>query len=197
MTAAVHEQSGPVDDRPRRRTALYAAVAVGLTIALFVGVLATRKPAADRVAPSRLIGRPAPDVSGPGLDGSRFALSAQQGKYVLVNFFATWCIPCVQEHPQLRLFFERHQAAGDAAVVSVVYRDEPADVRRFFDERGGGWPVVEDEAAKVDWGVRGVPESFLVSPDGIVLTRVVGGVSDVGLERLLAQADRALRGGRP
>jgi cytochrome c biogenesis protein CcmG/thiol:disulfide interchange protein DsbE len=160
---------------------------------MFIGLLATRDAAADRVAPSRLLGRAAPDVSGPvvvGGPGARFDLSAMQGRYVVVNYFATWCVPCVREHPELVRFVQRHESVGDATVVSVVYDDERSDVRSFFAERGGDWPVVEDAQAKVDWGVRGVPESFLVGPDGTVLTRIVGGVTASGLERLLAEAKR-------
>ena len=182
---------------PRRpRTALWIAVAVGLSVALFIGVLATRDAAVDRVAPSRLLGRSAPEIVGPSvLAGGTFRLSSLQGKYVLVNFFATWCVPCVKEHPEMVKFSERHRAAGDAAVVSVIYDDELSEVRSFFAKRGGDWPVVEASGAKVDWGVRGVPESFLVDPSGTVLTRIVGGVTDGGLERLLAEA-RRVRGGR-
>ncbi|HEV7887521.1 MAG TPA: redoxin family protein [Acidimicrobiales bacterium] len=168
------------------KTARLSAIAVGLVAALFVGLLATRDSAADRVAPSRLTGRPAPDVAGPDLHGSRVALADLRGKYVLVNFFATWCVPCEEEHPELVRFAARHP--DDAAVLSIVYQDEPADVRSFFARRGGGWPVIEAESAKVDWGVRGVPESFLVDPAGVVLSRIVGGVTLDGLERLLARA---------
>jgi cytochrome c biogenesis protein CcmG/thiol:disulfide interchange protein DsbE len=142
------------------------------------------------VAPSRLTGRPAPDIEGPGLDGNKVRLSGLRGRYVLVNFFATWCVPCVREHPELVRFSSRHDAAGDASVVSVVYDDELSDVRSFFASRGGDWPVIDNNGAKVDWGVRGVPESFLVDPDGVVLTRIVGGVTEGGLERLLAEAKR-------
>jgi cytochrome c biogenesis protein CcmG/thiol:disulfide interchange protein DsbE len=174
----------------KRRTALWISVAVGLVVALFIGVLATRDAAADRIAPSRLTGRAAPEIEGPDLDGRQVRLSDLTGKYVLVNFFATWCVPCVREHPEMVRFAERHANIGDAVVLSVVYDDEPADVRSFFEKRGGGWPVIEDDGAKVDYGVRGVPESYLVNPDGVVLARIVGGVTDSGLERLLAEVKR-------
>jgi len=175
--------------RTKGRTALYSAAAVGVVVALFIGVLATRDPAYTRVAPSRLIGRAAPDVSGPTVAGERFTLSAQSGKYVLVNFFATWCVPCVEEHPHLMRFAER----DDVTVVSVVYQDEREDIERFFAKEGGDWPVVEDANAKVDWGVRGVPESFLVAPDGVVVNRIIGGIRFTPLVRLLEDV-KAARG---
>jgi len=173
---------------PRRRTALWVALSVGAVMALLIAVLATRTPAADKVPPSTIVGRPAPEVGGPTIDGKSLKLSDLQGKYVVVNFFATWCIPCVREQPELVRFQASHGAAGDATVLSVIYQDQPSDVRSFFASKGGDWPVVEDETAKVDWGVRGVPESFLVDPDGTVLTRIFGGVTDSGLERLLQEA---------
>jgi cytochrome c biogenesis protein CcmG/thiol:disulfide interchange protein DsbE len=176
-----------------KRPALWIASSIGVVVALFIGVLATRDAAANRVAPSPLVGRRGPEIIGPGLDGAEFRLSSLQGKFVLVNFFATWCVPCVKEHPEMVRFAQGHASVGDAAIVSVVFDDERADVRRFFAQRGGDWPVVENSAAKVEWGVRGVPESFLVAPDGTVLTRIVGGVTASGLEQLLAQAKR---GGR-
>ncbi|HZQ29260.1 MAG TPA: TlpA disulfide reductase family protein [Acidimicrobiales bacterium] len=192
MTAV--EEAAPAPARGRGRTALIAAGIVGLVVALFVGVLATRKPADQRIAPSTLQGRPAPDTAGPDLNGTQVQLSQFKGQYVLVNFFATWCIPCVDEQPELVRFQQRHGAAGDATIVSIIYQDRLSDVRQFFKERGGGWPVIQNEGSKVDWGVRGVPESFLVDPDGVVLTRIVGGVRDASLEQLLAQAKQFRQG---
>jgi len=156
-------------------------------VAVLVVVLATRPPASDVVAPSPLVGRPAPEVEGPGLDGATVRLSDLRGRWVVVNFFATWCVPCLQEHPELVRFSDRHPPER-VRVLAVVYDDQPEDVARFFRERGGDWPVVDDVGAKVDFGVRGVPESFLVDPDGVVRTRLVGGVTADGLDGLLRQA---------
>lgn len=100
-------------------------------------------------------------------------------------------MPCLEEHPELVRFSQRHPAE-EAQVLAVVYDDQPDEVARFFRERGGDWPVVDDPGAKVDVGVRGVPESFVVDPDGVVRTRLVGGVTAEGLDAVLRQ----LRGAR-
>lgn len=180
----VLDEAGPV----RTRTALVAAVVVGLLVAAFVVVLATRDPSTDKATQSPLIGRPAPSVAGATLDGGTYALADQRGRWVLVNFFATWCVPCRIEHPELVDFQERHAELGDAAVVSVLFDDAPDVAREFFTEEGGDWPVVVDPdgAIGVAYGVARVPESFLVAPDGTVVQRLVGGITARELDELLA-----------
>lgn len=178
--------------RPRRgRTALFVAVPVGVLLLLLVLVLATRKPATDRQAESPLLNKPAPALVGQTIDGDRFDARTYEGRWLLVNFFATWCVPCVKEHPQLVRFSEDRGPEGtaDANVVSVVFNDEAAEVRRFFEERGGAWPIVAPQDRIVtDWGVAGVPESYLVDPRGVVRVKLIGGVTAEGLNSLLAEA---------
>src|SRR5690606_12069380 len=94
-----------------------------------------------------------------------------RGEWVVVNFFASWCGPCRQEHPELVAFSERHAARGDASVVSVAFSDAEDDARAFFEELGGDWPVLIEGTGRIgiDFGVTGVPETYLVAPDGTVV----------------------------
>jgi cytochrome c biogenesis protein CcmG/thiol:disulfide interchange protein DsbE len=183
-------------DAPRRgRTALAAAVVIAIVVGLFVVVLATREPSTDRKVDSPLIGLPAPGISGGTLQDRTFDLDRSRGRWVLVNFFATWCVPCRNEHPELVAFQREHAQAGDADVVSVIYDDEPGAAAAFFDEAGGAWPVVLDPDGRLalDYGVAQVPESYLIAPDGTVVAKVIGGVTATGLDKLLADLSGGAR----
>ncbi len=181
------------EGRPRR-LAPWVAGAIAVVVALFVGVLATREPAQDRLTDSTLLGEVAPPIAGETIEGDDFDLDRLQGRWVVVNFFATWCAPCRKEHPELVSFSRRHEQAGDVTVVSVVYGDETEDVRRYFADNGGDWPVVVEgvDGVSLDYGVAGIPESFLVDPGGFVRAKVTGGVTSSGLDRILAELE-----GRP
>jgi cytochrome c biogenesis protein CcmG/thiol:disulfide interchange protein DsbE len=182
-----------VDHAPQRRGVLVVAIAVGVVLVALIVVLATRDPAEDRTADSPLIGKVAPpiveDTIAPAVSaGTSFDLDLQRGQWVVVNFFATWCTPCITEHPELIEFSQRHAEADDASVVSVVFDDDAEGVVEFFQENGGDWPVVDGEDVILDWAVAQVPESFLVDPDGVVAARLTGGVTADGLDETLRRA---------
>src|SRR5713101_3431404 len=175
----------------RRRIALWSALAVAAVVAVLIAVLATSKSAGQvqQQANSPLLGKLAPEISGAQMGGATTKLSSFRGKWVLVNFFASWCVPCQQEQGDLVRFQNHHQAAGDAVIIAVRF-DDPDDgpIRQLMDKSGAHWPVVDAADAKIQWGVTGPPESFLVDPNGYVLAHIVGRVNADGLDSLLTQA---------
>lgn len=177
----------------RRRIAPWIAGAVAFVLIGVVVVAASAKPAEQRIASSPLLGRAAPGAQGEVVSGPAGTLAELQGKYVLVNFFATWCTPCRREHPELVQFAARHAKAGDAAVLQVVYGDRASTVKSFLKKNGGSWTVLDDAtgAIALDWGVRGLPESYLVDPNGFVRAKITGGATADGLDGLLRQVERS------
>lgn len=177
---SVRGDAGPSTGRPVRT----AAVLVGVVAVLLVGVLAWEVATGDdEGVRSGLVGRAAPAIVGTATSGEAVDLDRWRGEWVLVNFFATWCIPCVREHPELVEFARRHGPDGDGVpveVVSIAFDDDPAEVEEFFATRGGDWPVLVDNTGPIalDYGVRGVPESYLVSPAGQVVGVFYGVTAD-------------------
>jgi cytochrome c biogenesis protein CcmG/thiol:disulfide interchange protein DsbE len=191
------EEASPEPDEPpvvaglrRTRKILWITVAVAVPVALFIAVLATREPAATRAVRSPLLGKPAPPIESTTVDGQPAGLTQLRGKWVVVNFFATWCVPCRQEHPDLVSFSQAHAATGDATVLGVVYSDNTQAVQEFRAKEGGTWPMLTDPKGRIalDYGVSGVPESYLISPDGVVAAKLIGGVKADALDQLLNQA---------
>lgn len=192
---AEEERGAPTAVRPRhqRRWGPRLAIAVAVVVlGAFVLLLVSAKRPSER---SVLPGRAAPDAerSFPTLEGGQLRLADLRGRYVVLNFFASWCVPCEREHPQLVRFQQRHAAAGDATVVQVLFNDRPEAARRFAAERGdGGWPVLVDAGGRfaLDYGVTAPPETYLVDRQGIVLAGVKGEITEAVLEDLLARAKR-------
>jgi cytochrome c biogenesis protein CcmG/thiol:disulfide interchange protein DsbE len=177
--------------RRRSRVPLISAIAVGCITALLIAVLATSKNASEAgtVAISPLQNKPAPNIVGPALAGGNASLSAFRGKWVLVNFFASWCVPCQQEQADLVKFQDNH-AAGDAVIFAVRFDDpDTGPIETLMSKSGARWPVVDDPNAKIVYSVTGPPESFLISPSGIVLVHIIGPITDPKLEDLLHQAE--------
>ena len=174
------------------RTALVTSVIVAVAVALLVVVLATRDSSTERTTQSPLIGEIAPDVSGETIDGEEFSLADQRGRWVVLNFFGSWCIPCLEEHPDLLAFDAAHRAEGDAVLVSATFDDVAEDAREFFDEHGGDWPVIDDPENRIGvaYGVAQVPETFVIAPNGTVVQRFVGPVSRGALDELIASYEQ-------
>ena len=191
-TTPTDEQEPPpvISGLRKTRKVLWIAVAVAVPVFLLVLVLANGKPAATRAVRSPLLNKPAPPIEGTTVDGAAASLADLQGKWVVVNFFATWCVPCRVEHPELIKFSDSHTASGDAAVLGVIYSDNAQAVKEYRDKEGGSWAMLTDPKGRValDYGVAGVPESFLISPDGVVVAKLLGGVRAGDLDQLLYRA---------
>ena len=166
------------------RRIVIAVVAMAVVLAALVLVLGTSGFNGEVDTSTQVVGSPAPELVGTTTSGDDFDIVDERGKWVLVNFFATWCPPCVAEHPELVAFASRN--AETATVVSVAF-DEPAEVvEEFFSTHGGDWPVVAEAGRiPIDWGVVKLPESYLVAPDGTVVDKIEGGVTADELESLI------------
>ena len=163
------------------------SIIVGLVVAALVVLFAVgRDDPANGV--SALLGSRTPAVEGEALNGGSFDIDDHRGSWVLVNFFATWCPPCVAEHPELVELEAWGVERGDLQLVSVVFNDPPEAVAEFFAERGGSWPVIDNPTVAVDYRVAQVPESFLVSPAGQVILHVEGQLAASEIKQLIEEA---------
>ena len=129
--------------------------------------------------PSALEGKVAPGFSLNTLEGEAVSLSDFSGKPVVLNFWASWCRPCLQEHPVLLEAARRYQRRG-VVFLGVSYGDEPRDAQAFLDQHGQAYPTLADpdQRTAIDYGVAGVPETFFVAPDGTVALKISGPVSE-------------------
>jgi cytochrome c biogenesis protein CcmG, thiol:disulfide interchange protein DsbE len=171
--------------RPARKL----AIGVAIVVAAFIALLATRSPQNANRPSTMLIGKVAPEIEGPSIiDGSPISLTKlrSQNKYVLVNFFGSYCVPCIKEHPEL-VNIEKNMAS-ELTILGVTFEENTKDAQDFFKKRGGTWPVVDQPRTAVDYGVPRIPESFLISPQGIVLYKATGGITEASVREILNEA---------
>jgi cytochrome c biogenesis protein CcmG, thiol:disulfide interchange protein DsbE len=153
--------------------------------------------------PSALIGHPAPQttlpplvglvnngVPVPGLDPASF-----KGRVSLVNVWASWCVPCHDEAPLLIALGQDKRLQ----VVGINYKDQPENARRFLGRYGNPFGIVGVDGngrAAIEWGVYGVPETFVVGREGTILFKLVGPITPDNIDSVLkAEIDKALKAG--
>ena len=133
-------------------------------------------------------GTPAPALRLPGLDGGQVDLAALRGRPVVVNFWASWCDPCVREFPLLRQAASSHRP-DRLAVVGVLSGDTPAAARPFVRRLDATWPMALDPntTTATAWGAIGLPHTYFIRPDGTLASHQLGELTRASLDRQLAQ----------
>lgn len=200
MSIKTGKTSGPKSGGARYLLALIPLI-VFACIALAVGkVMYDQEVHGTDISaiPSALIGTRAPALALAPLDGSNLPAltdAAIKGKLTLVNVFASWCIPCRDEHPVLKQLAED----GRLNIVAINYKDKSENALRFLGELGNPYKAIgidPDGFSAIDWGVYGIPESYLVAPDGTILYKQVGPFTATSLkEGLYPAMEKAL--GKP
>jgi cytochrome c biogenesis protein CcmG, thiol:disulfide interchange protein DsbE len=173
---------------PARWIALAVAsvvVVLGVVLALNVG-----NDPEQEAKESHLVGEAAPDFDLPNLAGGRVKLADIAGKAAILNFWNSWCIPCRQEAPALQQFYAAHERDSDFVMVGIVRDDTTGDVRAYVKKNQVGWTIALDpeSVAALDFATRGQPETYAISPDGVVAAAKYGPMSSTELETFLAAA---------
>jgi len=168
----------------RRWLAFAPLAALVLLGVLFAGYSLKRNP---QIQPSATIGKPIPNLALPVLEtGQTVALREAVKGPVLVNFFASWCAPCEIEHPVL-MGLKRE----GVAVVGIAYKDAPENTKAFLGRLGDPFAtrlVDRDGRAGLEFGVTGVPETYLIGADGTILAKHTGELTPETAKALLAKA---------
>ena len=122
------------------------------------------------------VGEPAPDFTLETPGGELVSLSDFRGQVVVLNFWATWCVPCRLEMPEFQTLWEQHEGEDDLTVLAVNWRDPVDGVQSFIDEFGLTFPVVRDASGEVldAYGLLGLPGTFFIDAEGVLRARVLG-----------------------
>jgi cytochrome c biogenesis protein CcmG/thiol:disulfide interchange protein DsbE len=153
-----------------------------LLLGLLLVLLAFRAP-----APGAVIGSPAPDFTLTDLAGNAVRLADLRGRPVVVNFWASWCGPCVEEFPLLRAAVDEYRDEG-LAVIGIVYQDRSEAAREFMQRNGATWVAAMDPGERVAaaYGILAPPETFFIDRDGTIAARQIGQFTQGSLATQLA-----------
>lgn len=176
-----------VIDAGKRRLGLGSIVLILgiIAVAAVFGIALARQNAGQPVS------GPAPDFTVTTFDGQRFKLSEQRGKVIVINFWASWCIPCRDEAPELQATWEAYQNRGDIILLGIAYADNGPRSLAFMEEFGITYLNAPDIGTRISdqYNIQGVPETFVIARDGTVSEFIYAGVTQ---EQLGAAIERAL-----
>jgi cytochrome c biogenesis protein CcmG/thiol:disulfide interchange protein DsbE len=189
-TPPQEQTSSRADGRRGRRVAPWIALVVAVVLAALFVVLARSKTTSSDNVTNFAVGKPAPAMISTTFDGKPFDLSRRKGSWVVLNFFNTTCLPCKAEHPELVKFAEQQQSLGvnGAELYTITWGgDREDDVRTWFADNGGDWPIVRDPngSIAVSLGVAQVPETWIVDPQGVIVQRIANQVTADALSQTL------------
>lgn len=174
-----------------RRAFVFIPLAIFLALA---AVFFTRIGGDHSVVPSALINKPAPMLALPALEGANVSAldpASYKGNVTIVNVWASWCAPCRAEHP----FLVRLAKDKRVRVAGINYKDQPANALKFLSSLGNPFAAIGVDTAgraAIEWGVYGVPETFLVGRDGLIKYKQIGPITAENYSRLLAEIEKAL-----
>lgn len=175
--------------RPRRRLILAAWLLAGIAALLALLTINVSRPTGRVDTP--IVGRPAPAFDLEALDGQRVSLADLRGSPIVLNFWASWCIPCREEAPLLTAADAKYRSEG-LRILGVVYQDSAGGARDFMSRYGQAYPGLLDPDGRtaIDYGVFGIPETFFIDRAGIVRSRQLGAITADELERRIQEVLR-------
>ena len=171
----------------------WRALGVAALVVALVGLLAYGFTTNPRAIPSPLIGQPAPAFTLALFDGERLSLQDLRGKVVVLNIWASWCVPCREEAPLLEQAWRMERGRG-VVFVGINIQDRLEEARAFLREFNVTYPNGPDPGGRIaiDYGVYGIPETFVIDRQGQIVAKHVGAIGPETLARRLAEAERGI-----